>query len=286
MVGGLSLLDLRSGSWEGIVAVIVFMILGAVMGSFCCCQAWRIRYKEEGKKDLGKRSVCLKCGRQLKWYENVPVVSWLVQRGKCRGCGKEIGAAEILSELAGIAIFGILGAVSVSGLGFCIVGNCAYSNRNFLAIGVLAVLLVALLILAIYDAKWGELPTRLLVVGIVLGIGIWAISFSTTWGWGEGMRELVLETLGAVGILGGIYYLLYFFSKENLVGGGDWMLGVAIGLVLQDWWLAIWVLFLSNLVGAIVMLPQRKKKIAFGPFLAGAFVVVLALKWVILGFKP
>ena len=68
----------------------VFFMLGAILGSFACCQAYRMRYKEEEKK-IGKRSECLFCGHKLAWFELIPIVSWLLQRGRCRKCKKKIG---------------------------------------------------------------------------------------------------------------------------------------------------------------------------------------------------
>ena len=73
--------------YSRIILIIFSVIFGAAFGSFACCQAWRIRLREEGKKDPGKRSVCLNCGKKLAWYENIPIVSWLAQGGKCRKCG-------------------------------------------------------------------------------------------------------------------------------------------------------------------------------------------------------
>ena len=140
-------------------------ILGAVLGSFSCCQAWRIRYKETGKKDPGKRSVCLHCGKKLTWYENIPILSWILQRGKCRKCGKKIGSAEIISEVLGAISFGILGwklsEELFSGRGF--------EPLLFIEAGIVVIFTTIMLILAVYDAKWRELPTKLLVTTVVLG---------------------------------------------------------------------------------------------------------------------
>ena len=88
----------------------------------------------------------------------------------------------------------------------------------------------------------------------------------------------MLPVLGSVALLAGTYYLLYILSKERLVGGGDWMLCLAIGLLLGDWRLALVELFLANFLGALVMLPLKQKKIAFGPFLVIAFVIIFVLK--------
>ena len=81
-------------------------ILGACFGSFLCCQARRLRLKEGKKpksKKLPARSICLSCGYQLKWYDNLPIFSWLLLRGKCRKCRQKIGILEVLSEL-GLAL--------------------------------------------------------------------------------------------------------------------------------------------------------------------------------------
>ena len=83
-------------------------MMGAIFGSFACCQAYRIRYKEEGKK-IGERSECLFCHHRLSWYELIPILSWMLQRGRCRKCGKKIGGIELASEVAmGLIFCGIL----------------------------------------------------------------------------------------------------------------------------------------------------------------------------------
>ena len=83
------------------VAVIILLaIMGAGLGSFACCQSWRIR-----KHDKSARSHCMNCDYQLKWYDNIPVLSWLMLGGKCRKCRKKIGVAEIFAELITAALF-------------------------------------------------------------------------------------------------------------------------------------------------------------------------------------
>ena len=128
--------------------------------------------------------------------------------------------------------------------------------------------------LAVYDGKWGELPTKQLMVAIGVGLIISVVKIAT------GEAE-IWSALAGIGVLAGIYYILYIVSKERLVGGGDWMLGLALALAVSDWWLAIWVMFLANAMGSLVALPQmmrgKKKKIYFGPYLVVAFVVVTIL---------
>ena len=145
-----------------IILVVFGVLLGAAMGSFACCQAWRIRWGEEGKKDPGKSSVCLKCGKKLNWYENIPIVSWLVQQGKCRKCGAKIGCAEILSELFGAISFGL------------IVYKFIYNAPEALAwidwarLAFVLVMVVGMILLMVSDAKWQELPMKILILVIVM----------------------------------------------------------------------------------------------------------------------
>ena len=74
-----------------------FFTLGAIFGSFACCQAWRI-HERLNQRSLGARSICLNCHHRLAWYDNLPIFSWVALRGRCRYCRHPIGFAEILSE--------------------------------------------------------------------------------------------------------------------------------------------------------------------------------------------
>lgn len=275
---------------EGIITLVA-AVFGAIFGSFACCQAWRLRYKFEGKKDPGKRSVCMYCGVQLKWSENIPIVSWVVQRGRCRHCKRKIGYAEIMSEI-GMAITGVVVAW-VYIIPLVHEWNAGGMDVSWLAlraveIVILCAIMVGLAVLAIYDGKWGELPTRLLsmciagaIIMMLLGQeSYYLINHELDYG-------ALLSTLGAAVILAGTCFALYRVSHETLMGGGDWMLALAIAFVLQDWWLALWVMMLANLLGSVIMAPvamrRRGVSIHFGPFLMAAFVVVLAIQDILLG---
>ena len=255
--------------------IIFSALVGAAFGSFACCQAWRIRLKEEKKKDPGKRSVCLNCGKKLKWYENIPIISWLLQGGKCRKCGKRIGTAEILAEVFGLISFGLITWRFIDE-----VPTDVTRITDFLAAlnvpGLVAALaaMVGMIILMVYDGKWQEMPVGILLYTIIMGLVYCVITICR-----EGLVwENLLQVLACIGLLAGTYYLLYFLSKERLVGGGDWMLCLAIGLMLGKWQLALIELFLANFLGAIVMLGFKKKKAAFGPFLVIAFVTILVFE--------
>lgn len=267
------------------VILAMMFILGAVFGSFACCQAWRWHYKVHSKKDLGQWSVCLHCHKRIKWYDNIPIISWLVLRGKCRNCGKKIGIGDFLSEISMAIAFLMLSWAYL--LPMIDNWNILVQNPPFLAaqLGIfvlILVMLVALMVLAVYDARWGELPVVLLILAIVFGLAIFVlkmcvVSMSDDGDLGGG----ILSAMIGVVILSGTCYLIYKASRERLMGAGDWLLALALALALADWWLALWTIFLANLLGDIIALPGAIKsgntKVHFGPFLVAAFVLVLVL---------
>ena len=278
----------------------VMAVLGAVLGSFACCQAWRMRYREVGsakgkrrpakvgKTELGARSVCLSCGAQLKWYDNIPVVSWLMLRGRCRTCGAKIGVAEIMSEVLGAVGYGLVGwwFSRWVGAGELSLGGEWWQWAELL---VLMVAGVGMMILAVYDAKWGRMPVRVLTFlnacAIIMVILRWQAGLLVASDGGG--RGNVWSLMGAVGILAGVYYLLYVGSRERWVGSGDWLLGLAMALMLGDWRLALVEMLVANVLTLGVAVWQRTrgekaKAVALGPGMIVGFVMVwVAQEWIL-----
>lgn len=250
--------------------LVLLFVLGACMGSFLCCQARRLHLKTSRHKSLGARSVCLNCGMQLKWYDNIPIVSWLVLRGKCRKCHHEIGVAELLSEIGVALAFLAIGTTfDVGAAG--VLDWCGF----ILLIGFITVMCF----LAIYDGLYGELPLLFLIIAIVWAGVILVLNEVITISNTAFTVDLVYKPILAVVILGGLYLVMYLVSKGKWVGDGDWLLGVAIGIVLFEPWLALIELFLANMIACVVMFPfvlkRKNSKIYFGPFLVVALVIVL-----------
>ena len=238
---------------------ICLFILGACFGSFLCCQARRLKMREQKDKKMSSRSICLHCKRQLKWYDNIPIVSWCVLRGKCRHCHKKIGILEILSELATAIAFVMLGTTI----------NVEYTSwLHWLTFAAVTLFTLSLTFLAIYDGMCGELPTFALIIAIVLAIAAVTPDLCV---------KFTPMPFASAALFGGIYLVLYLVSKGKWVGDGDWVLSTAIGLVLGHPWLALFALFISNVSACLVMYPivknRKNHQIYFGPFLVLAFVV-------------
>lgn len=269
-----------------LVLILILMgILGAVFGSFACCQAWRWRYHALGKKELGQWSVCMHCKKRIKWYDNIPIFSWLILRGKCRYCHKKIGVADFLSEISMAVAFLML---SWAYLVPIIINWQLLRLHPELLVSQIAtfvitlIMLVVLVVLAVYDAKWGELPVVLLALAIIFGLMVFVLKmYQLSWVDDADLVGGLMSALIGVVILAGSCLIIYKASHEKLMGAGDWLLALALALALADWWLALWTIFLANLLGDLIALPGALKSknhvVHFGPFLVSAFVIVLVL---------
>lgn len=266
------------------IAFLIFMfVLGAAFGSFLCCQVRRelgafsrgirSRYEDEARSPvktgatsvprksakLPSRSICLHCKKKLKWYDNIPIISWLILRGKCRFCHKRIGYAEIISELATAISMVMLGST------INIETATALEWGKFIAIILFS---LTLIFLAIYDGISGKLPTICLIFALLFA----TFSIIPTL-----LSSFSIQPFLSAALFGGIYLILYLVSRGKWVGDGDWILSLAIGLALGHPWLSMIALFIANLSACLIMYPVVKKKknhqIYFGPFLVLAFIV-------------
>ncbi len=290
------------------VFLIFLFILGACFGSFLCCTARRLRLKEQGKKNLGSRSVCLHCKRQLAWYDNLPLISWLILKGRCRYCHARIGSAEFLSEFFSALAFLLLGLSLLPILPTFAPFSTAPTFTAPLLV-TLFFLVLALLFLAIYDGLYGELPMAALTISIICAIILLTLRVWASFSVGAFSPEIFFPPLiGAILILPGLYFVLYKLGRGKWVGDGDWLLALALALVLADPFLSLLTLFFANFLACLYAFPFILKspkpitslakthgsttvssstttnssprplasKLHFGPFLVAAFVLVFA----------
>ena len=254
------------------IFLVFLFIFGTCLGSFLCCQARRLHFRATGHRIKNRRSICLHCHHQLKWYDNLPIISWLILKGKCRHCHKKIGIAELISELAVGISFLLLGTTI----------NVASASVLEWYIFTATIILVAVLaFLAIYDGLYGELPTVFLYLALFLAIITAALKIVSAITTNTSISTIVINPLLSAIIFGGIYLFLYKVSKGKWVGDGDWLLCLPLGLVLAEPILVFVALFVANLLACLVMLPivQKTKnhQIYFGPFLVVAFVITLSI---------
>ncbi len=263
------------------------LLLGVVLGSFAGAQVWRVRARQlRTDKQTGHpydkhewrqlrvllqgtvrddRSRCLQCGHVLAWYDLLPVVSWLSTGGRCRYCQQFIGWFELVMEL----VLGVGLALSY------LVWPWALPASSLL-FAVWAVVALVLMILAAYDTKWQLLPDPLNYGLMALGALFVLVRMTT-------LHDVDLVSLtGAVALLAGLYGGLYAISRGAWIGFGDVKLCVGLALLLGDWRLAFMTLFLSNMLGCIIVLPglargqlNTRSQVPFGPLLIIGCVISL-----------
>lgn len=234
-----------------VACYIVMFLYGIVIGSFvnvCIC---RIPRKESIVK---VRSHCENCGYTLKWYDLIPVFSYLCLGGKCRKCGKKISVWHLLMEVSNgvlyVLVFFVC-KVSVETLLYCLMGS-------------------ALLILGMIDFKTYEIPPGCNLFIAALGV-IRVVTDYRNW-------ASYVVGFFAVSVF---LYLLYVLSKGRAIGGGDIKLMAAAGLLL-GWKLIILAFILGCILGSVIHLIRMKVSkedhvLAMGPYLAVG--IMIAALW-------
>ncbi len=275
-----------------IAFVILMFILGAALGSFLCCQARRLHERESHHGKMPSRSICLHCQKSLKWYDNLPIISYLILRGKCRYCHHQIGRLEILSELGVATALALLSfhflrtapAVTIPNL--AIFPSIAPINWGIFAIMLL--LILSLAFLAIYDGAYGELPSFCLTISIICAIIIVILRQQASFLISAPQPALIpnqpwsptIAALLSGALFGGLYLFLYLVSKGKWVGDGDWLLSLALGLALGHPFLALVAIFIANFSATLASMPavvkqqkHQNHQIHFGPYLVLAFII-------------
>ncbi|MFH1254943.1 MAG: prepilin peptidase [bacterium] len=239
---------------------ILVFLFGLIIGSFLNCFIWRLHKKipltpfVKGG-DKWKRSYCPKCGKQIAWHDNVPILSFILLAGKCRHCKKPISWQYPAVELA-------------TGLLFA----AAYYFNQELTVRLARdwFLISAMIVIFIYDLRWYlildiiTLPACLvmLIFNLILGFDLWNLLIS--------------------GIIGGSFFLIQFvISKGKWIGGGDIRLGLLIGLSF-GWPGVLAAIIISYFIGSIIgisLVLARKKEFGsqmpLGVFLAAGAIIIL-----------
>ncbi|HVX56616.1 MAG TPA: prepilin peptidase [Candidatus Saccharimonadales bacterium] len=255
--------------------IVLLAVVGLCLGSFVNALVWRLHEQAKKKQPSARlsilkgRSMCPHCRHELAARDLVPVVSWLALKGKCRYCHRPISVQYPLVELATAGLF-------VASYAWWPV---ALSGAQIAVFVLWLVLLIGLLALLVYDARWQLLPDRILypLYGAALVQAIIAIAAAD-----RPLAALGNAVLGVI-IGGGVFYVLFQVSQGKWMGGGDVKLGWLLGLVVGTPGKAILFIFFGSALGSLVSLPllaqgrlKRTSVIAFGPFLiAGAILTVL-----------
>jgi len=238
---------------EAIITIWI-CILGAIMGSFLGCMGYRIPNKI---KTTYPSSFCSFCKKPLKWYMNIPIISYVVQKGKCAYCHKKIGFIYFLTEVLGAILF----TLNYRLYGF---------NMEFF---ISTILCCALLVTIVSDFEYYYISDRVLIIsGLCLLIVLFIFIPRTEFYYRIVTSVVLFLFMFGVKILGN-----NMFNKESL-GDGDIKLmsviGLALGLI-NSFISLFFAAVLGLIFSLIIMFKNKDHMIPFGPFLLiGALLVI------------
>lgn len=222
--------------------LIILFLLGLCVGSFCNVLIYRIPKEEEFVRTP---SHCMTCGHELKWYEMIPLFSWLAQGGKCRACGVKLSAQYPIVE----ALNGIMWLTT--GLLF---------RGDWLTVGLYCGLFSLLMVLSVIDWRTFTIPNGINLAILLLGVVRLVTDLENWGGYLIGMLSVSL-----------VFLLLHILTGGNGLGMGDVKLVAAAGLLL-GWQKMLLAVLVGSVAGALIHSVRMKRgagrKLAFGPYLA------------------
>lgn len=233
-----------------ILLYIIVFLYGIVIGSFLNVCIYRIPEKQNIVK---VRSHCMSCGYQLKWYDLIPLFSYICLGGRCRKCRAKLSVQYPLIEaLNGIlyVVIVYVNGVSVESLLYCLLTS-------------------ALITLSMIDVRTYEIPFGINLFILALGLIRVGLDYHNFVSYGIGFLAV-----------SAFLYLLFVLSKGRAIGGGDIKLMAACGLLL-GWKLIILAFLIGCVLGSVIHIVRMKVSkadhvLAMGPYLSmGVFIAML-----------
>ena len=237
-----------------VCSVIVAACLGAVMGSFLNCVAWRV---VNGEPFIRGRSRCPRCGHVLGPLELIPVFSWLAQRGRCKACGEKLSPRYPITEL----VFSLVTVLCL--LRFDLTALCL---RNWIFLG-------CLFLLTLTDLDAMIIPDGCHIVALAAWLA--ALPFV-----GMGRGEIIAHLIAGVALGGGLLLISLVMDRimgRDTLGGGDIKLLAVVGLYLGPIG-ALFALVLACVIGLLFHALRRgaeARPFPFGPSIAVAAAAML-----------
>lgn len=248
--------------------VALFALAGLLTGSFLNVVIHRV---PRGESVVEPASHCPACDHAVRWFDNIPVLSWIVLRGRCRDCRAPISPRYLVVEAATGASFAVIGAVTLDGT--------AASLTLSLTLCYAAAVGIALFLI---DVAVHRLPDALTIPAVyVITTGL-AVTAALA-GDGDALVRAVLAGAGTY-----LFYIALAVAYPGGMGGGDAKLSASLGLILgwAGWGAVIIGTFASFVLAGLAVLALasvrrvgRKSRVAFGPWMILGCVVGLAA-WV------
>ena len=249
---------------DEILTVLIYFfvcLFGLCFGSFLNVVIYRL----PNNMNLSKpASHCPNCNYKLKWYDNIPVLSYIILGGKCRSCKEKISPRYMLVELLTMVL--------------TVVCYIKYSD-NLLLFFLTSILFMVFICIFFIDLKHYIIPDSLNLCILILGV----ISLFTKFEYGRfsiGWEDKLIGFAFGIGIIL-LVFIIEKLLKKEIIGGGDLKLITAIGLFL-GWGLTLLGILFGSIIACIVEIPLSYNKklreahvLPFGPYLVSGFAISL-----------
>ena len=276
---------MRVAGDPGFVAICGFFSfwLGACIASFLNVVIWRV---PRGESIVSPPSHCPKCGAPIRWWQNMPILSWLALRGKCANCRAPISPRYILVEILGGVLF-LAAFLRMGPVGL-------FDAAKVVNLLVWWIWISLMIVGSMIDFDYKLLPDFVTVGGMVLGVAYWTFAIFSFHDFNPefsnpGMYLPLACSVAGLGFGFGLMWLIRFFGskafKREAMGMGDVFLMGAVGALFGPVAVVV-TLILSSVVGSVVGLSMvalsktrfgRFAEIPFGPYIcAGCLAWMLA----------
>jgi leader peptidase (prepilin peptidase)/N-methyltransferase len=255
------------------IIVVLCGLFGVVIGSFLNVVVYRV---PAGISIVSPPSACPKCGRHIRGFDNVPLVSWLVLRGRCRDCGEPISARYPAVELGTGLLFAVVAWQALSGLVVSGPATIAVATPAVVAFLYLAAISV---VLTLIDLDVRRLPNTIVLPSYGVAVVLFLLESILTGDFGS----LARAGIGMAALF--LFYFLLAIIYPGGMGFGDVKLAGVLGIYLGwlGWGNLIVGAFAAFLLGGLFSIgliifgrAGRKSKVPFGPWMfLGAWVGIL-----------
>lgn len=245
-------------------------VMGAMIGSFLNVCIYRL---PENKSIAFPGSHCMACQKPIAWFDNIPILSYLILRGKCRSCRVKISIQYPIIELITAILFLVF-----------------WKRFGWTPIGITYLIFsLALLVQSLIDARYRIIPDEITLPGMVLGLIVSAVfpQLHDQMTHLAGFLKALFGLLAGGGFLWAAGTIAEKILKKEAMGGGDVKLLGLIGTIIGVQGV-FWTIFVSSLIGSVIGIYFRLRKgeetIPFGPYLALAafsylFIGPTCIEW-------
>lgn len=244
--------------------VIIVFLCGLFFGSFANVCIYRMPRELSVIKP---RSHCTKCNKQIGWYDNIPVLSYIFLKAKCRECGTKIGIIYPFIELICAVLFLLM----------------YYLYGFTYVLPVFCIFAFSMLVITAIDFEFQIIPDEFSLLLVIVGLGTSFLNYTLA----DTVLQRLLQSFLGFLVGGGSLYIIAvvgkWILKQDAMGGGDIKLMAGVGAFI-GWEKVLLAIFIASLIGSIVGITlilfrkiMKKDAIAFGPYLATGSMLTLFL---------